>query len=337
MKNIDIKNVYIQNHLLYSAEIEVTTKCNCNCIHCYLNDHSQEGMTKEDIFKILNDLRTFGVYEVQFTGGEPFIREDFLEIVAYARKLFFKVVILSNILLLTPEMIQILEKLNVECVSTSLYSMSDNVNDNITKGKYTARQVINNLLLLKKTHIRTEVKTVLMNCNKDEYVEITDFCRKNEIDCLVTEGLFPMMNGDDTPRTLALTEDELLKCITDIDTIRFGRLYCKQKKMNECICCEQQYSIFIGNDGSVYPCNMWFKKLGNLKTTSIEKIWNHSFLKEMRSTTRAMLTDCKYCKYEKYCIRCSGIADTLNGDKYSCDPFSCRTAKIRALADKNKD
>ncbi|HEM6576900.1 MULTISPECIES: radical SAM protein [Streptococcus] len=50
--------------------IELTTRCNWRCKHCYLPEHAKNGLSTEDLKEILNDLRKFGVHHVAFTGGD---------------------------------------------------------------------------------------------------------------------------------------------------------------------------------------------------------------------------------------------------------------------------
>lgn len=54
------------------ASIEITNKCNIRCVHCYGNfgEIPCEVMDKENIKKILSDLRKIGVRIIEITGGE---------------------------------------------------------------------------------------------------------------------------------------------------------------------------------------------------------------------------------------------------------------------------
>lgn len=61
---------------MYLARIELTTRCNFRCKHCFIDDYGKDGFSKEEIFMLLDNLRKFGVYAVEFTGGEIFTRPD---------------------------------------------------------------------------------------------------------------------------------------------------------------------------------------------------------------------------------------------------------------------
>lgn len=320
---------------MYLARIELTTKCNFRCKHCFIDDFGKAGLSKEEIFMLLDNLRKFGVYAVEFTGGEIFTRPDIMEIIRYARKLKFSVSLLSNLYLLTDEIIDELTSLSIEAISTTLFSMSDEINDKITCHRNSASKVIDNLLKLAKSNISIEVKTIVMSDNAGEYRAIQEFCNQNGFCYLATEGIFPEMNGNEAPRKLAMTLEQLRNCIYDLDTIRFGGLYKKDKSDDTPICCELHYSLFIGADGECYPCNLWFKKLGNIRSYNydISLLWNSPILLQVRQMTWKDLKKCSHCKNSAYCIRCTGIVDAIKGNLLMEDPYACRTALARKETD----
>lgn len=321
---------------MYRAIIELTTLCNFKCKHCFLEQHTNPGLSTNEIINIIDELRKFGVYELQFTGGEIFLRKDIMEIIRYARDLKFKVSLLTNVSLISTEIMDELENLYVEIISTTLFSMHNEINDKITQVKNSATLVTDVLKKLSKTNIQTEIKTVVMNENADEIDDIHEFCKDNNIAFLATEGLFPSISGDESIRNLKMTNEQLCRNIKCLDEIRFGSIYNKKKLPTDSICCELHYSLFIDSNGDVFPCNLWFKKLGNLTKTKIENIWNCDFLKDVRSKTWRDLSECFECKNNKYCIRCSGIVDSIKGNYLLSDPYACRTSLARHNADNLK-
>ena len=64
-----------------------TRRCNLNCIHCYAGATSEnlEGeMTTEEGKEFIRQVADFGVPVLLFSGGEPLMRRDFLELASYA-------------------------------------------------------------------------------------------------------------------------------------------------------------------------------------------------------------------------------------------------------------
>jgi len=65
------------------AHWSVTGACNLKCRHCFMSaPHAKHGVPDhEQIIAIADQLAECGVFQVGLTGGEPLIREDFLEII----------------------------------------------------------------------------------------------------------------------------------------------------------------------------------------------------------------------------------------------------------------
>jgi len=66
-----------------NLRLSVTQRCNLNCIYCHAEgEHSPEPeLPLEDIREILRVAAKLGMRSVKFTGGEPLVREDILDIV----------------------------------------------------------------------------------------------------------------------------------------------------------------------------------------------------------------------------------------------------------------
>jgi molybdenum cofactor biosynthesis enzyme MoaA len=74
------------------VSIEVTRRCPLECLHCYNNlpmgdlEARRRELTKEEHFRVLDELVEMGCFWILYTGGEIFARKDFLEIYTYAKK-----------------------------------------------------------------------------------------------------------------------------------------------------------------------------------------------------------------------------------------------------------
>ncbi len=66
-----------------STYISVTNKCMCHCYYCSNALHrAKKELSTEEIINIINQLQDYGVSIIGFTGGEPLLRNDLLEIIA---------------------------------------------------------------------------------------------------------------------------------------------------------------------------------------------------------------------------------------------------------------
>jgi len=125
-----------------TVDWEITHRCNLKCIHCLIplkwrKDRKNVELTTGQIKEILYELQNLGTYSILFTGGEPFIRRDFTEIIAFASSMGFKLSINTNATLITDEIINVLKELNIFHITVSVYG-DEETHDKITgvKGSY---------------------------------------------------------------------------------------------------------------------------------------------------------------------------------------------------------
>ncbi len=67
-----------------NLRVSLTPRCNLSCIYCHREGEKKSGteLSAREIKEILNTAANFGIRSVKFTGGEPLLREDLLEIIS---------------------------------------------------------------------------------------------------------------------------------------------------------------------------------------------------------------------------------------------------------------
>ncbi|KKL06923.1 hypothetical protein LCGC14_2591200 [marine sediment metagenome] len=99
-----------------SAEIELTERCNNNCVHCYINlaANDEEARKRELSFREIRDIVDetvqMGCFWWLITGGEPLVREDFVDIYLYLKKKGLLTSVFTNATLITPELVSLFKK-----------------------------------------------------------------------------------------------------------------------------------------------------------------------------------------------------------------------------------
>src|SRR6058998_2074459 len=86
---------------IVNAQIELTYGCNLHCVHCYTDCYNRPDLIKRElsyaeVTRILDQLAAEGCLWVCFTGGEIFMRKDFLDIYAYAKQKGFLITLFTN-------------------------------------------------------------------------------------------------------------------------------------------------------------------------------------------------------------------------------------------------
>src|SRR5579862_1797717 len=104
------------------VHMDITYRCDERCVHCYL-DHEDHGeMTTEEIKGVLDQLAEAGTFFLTLSGGEVFMRQDFFQILEYARSLLFCVKIKTNAFMIREKQADRLAELGIDGVQVSIYS-----------------------------------------------------------------------------------------------------------------------------------------------------------------------------------------------------------------------
>jgi len=161
--------------LLRQLDIELTERCDNNCIHCYINlptdDHEarERELSTEAWKRILNEAGSLGCLEVRLTGGEPLLREDFEEIYVHARRLGIKVLIFTNARRITPHLADLLSRIPplIE-MEVSLYGIKKETYEAVTRVQGSFEEAWRGVNLLIDKKIPFLVKNALLPPNKKE-------------------------------------------------------------------------------------------------------------------------------------------------------------------------
>ena len=109
------------------VSIEVTRRCPLECLHCYNNlpmddmDARKRELSKEEHFRVLDQLVEMGCFWILYTGGEIFARKDFLEIYTYAKQKGFLVTLFTNGTIMTQEIADYLAEWPPFAIEITLY------------------------------------------------------------------------------------------------------------------------------------------------------------------------------------------------------------------------
>ena len=140
----------------FSVQLDLTYRCNEQCVHCYL-DHDDHGeMTTVEIKHLLKEMAEAGVFILTLSGGEIFMRKDFFEILECARALTFCIKLKTNAVLIREAQAARLRELGVESIQISIYSHRPEVHDAITKVPGSLRRSINAIRFLKSQGLESD-------------------------------------------------------------------------------------------------------------------------------------------------------------------------------------
>jgi MoaA/NifB/PqqE/SkfB family radical SAM enzyme len=163
---------------LYQLAIELTERCNNDCIHCCINqsandkDVQRREMTTEQVMDILRQAIDLGCMQIHFTGGEPLLRDDFEELYLFVRRLGMKVLLFTNARLITPYLADLFARIPpLEPIEITVYGMHQESYEAVTRSPGSFRQFWRGVKLLLDRHVPFIVKSALLPPNKHEIDE----------------------------------------------------------------------------------------------------------------------------------------------------------------------
>lgn len=191
---------------------DITYKCNLSCPHCYSNAGIEQtiGLPFDKIKNILYLLKDTGVFTIQFLGGEPFIRSDFIDICQEASKLEFLLYINTNGTLLNREKVEKLKRIeNLVAIQVGLDGLGDTHNN--FRGAKIFDNVVKNISLLVEELGEKIFIGVVHTLRKENVGELESFlqlCQDLNISSVQILTVSPSGRGKDTYENFRLdTED----------------------------------------------------------------------------------------------------------------------------------
>ena len=164
--------------LLSHLDIELTERCNNNCIHCYINlpiddiAAKERELSTEKIKEILKEAAALGCLILRFTGGEPLLREDFEELYIFARRLGLKVLLFTNGTLISPNLAKLFARIPpLQRIEISVYGMTARSYEAISRISGSFEAAWRGIHLLLESKVPFVVKGALLPPNRDEIEE----------------------------------------------------------------------------------------------------------------------------------------------------------------------
>lgn len=320
----DILN-FLGKNIILSATIEVTKKCNLHCQHCapMAGKSFSNELTLREIEKVIDDLKKLGVLTIIFTGGEPFLRQDFLEILEYTYKKGLAISILTNGSLIDSGILNKINKFNIKLIRVSLDG-PEKVHDTIRGVKGIWRKTIRNIRLIRKSFKGQLTITAVM---KKENWKVIDkvLIEAVKLKADVFSLLFLVRAGRAVSSKSVLTIDEYRKGLELIfnrykhfaSRIKFSTNIAfppallppelrKKEVFRNIEGCALSTTIMIKANGDVGPCdclsNFPEMIVGNIREEPLIKIICSSLMERVRGVSvHNLMGVCRKCIYHNDC------------------------------------
>ena len=167
---------------LLSVVLELTARCNNNCVHCYINQPAGDVEIKNNelsfsqIKEIADEAVSLGTLWVLLSGGEPLLRPDFSDIYIYLKKKGLLVSVFTNGSQITEEHIKLFKKYPPRDLEITVYGVTEKTHKKVT-GRKTYSATMAGIEMLIANQVPVTLKTTLLKSNIEEFDDIAQFCR----------------------------------------------------------------------------------------------------------------------------------------------------------------
>jgi radical SAM protein with 4Fe4S-binding SPASM domain len=318
-----------------SVHLDLTWRCNEQCVHCYLDHNGKGEMTTAEIKDVLRQVAECGTFFLSISGGEPLLRWDCFEILEHARALRLNVKLKTNAVMIGPKEAARIRRLGIEQVQISVYSHRAEVHDAITRLPGSFRRTIDAIRRLKENGVKVSITNILMRANAGHGKAVKQLADELGVAFLIDPTITPKLNGDWSITSLGISGKELEEVYHTEEFVGNVGEFCTpvstvdEDVLKEYSCSAGHTLAYISPFGDVYPCVSFPMPCGSLRKQSFNEIWRHSgALTELRSVQMRDLPVCSQCNHIAYCSRCPGLA-YMEGDPRGPSSRDCEKSYAR--------
>ncbi len=295
--------------MISSMVKDASWNCNQKCLHCYAAGQSLASVQELPTSSwkaIIDKCRKAGIPQVTFTGGEPTMRSDLVELVEHSK--WFITRLNTNGVLLTEELCAQLYQASLDSLQVTLYAAdAETHNQLVGADNWTLTvQGIKNALA---ASLNVSINTPLCTLNRD-YMATLRLAHELGVRYLSCSGLIVAGNArKDRSVDTQLSEDELY------DILKNAFSYCQDNGMDlsftspgwiaedrlleigfnslpSCGACMS--NMAVAPDGKVVPCQSWLSgtPLGDMLADPWEKIWDNPECQKIRKESGKLEHKC---------------------------------------------
>jgi 12,18-didecarboxysiroheme deacetylase len=357
---------HLPSHLLqFSADKKpvvvwnITRRCNLRCVHCYSHseDRTYAGELSLDEGKaLIDDLAAFGCPVMLFSGGEPLIRPDILELIRYATEKGMRAVISTNGTLITRPLAEKLKDIGLSYVGISLDGLED-VHDKFRGIPGTFARVMNAIGHCQDLGLKVGLRFTVNKRNVQDIPGIFDLVQERDIPRICfyhlvyagrgTELVKEDLNHSQTREVVDLIMDRTKRLhdtgmpveVLTVDNHADGPyLYLRMRKEDPERAAEvlKLLKMNEGNnsgrgigcvswDGAVHADQFWrHHSFGNVRQRPFSKIWTDTadeFLMKLKEKKKHVKGRCAQCRWLEVCGGNFRVrAEAIHGDVWAPDP-----------------
>jgi radical SAM protein with 4Fe4S-binding SPASM domain len=290
----------------------------------------------EECKRVIDRLNEINTLSIQFTGGEPFIRKDFLRILKYASQYNFSLTVLTNATLIDKKIAKKLGKLNLTSVQVSLDGSNASTHEKIRGVKGCFNKTLFGIKNLVNEGVRVTIATTFSKYNIKEMRKIYSLVEQLGVSAFLFGFVFPVGRGKNYFNRLSLSTTQMRKVQNFLlEKGRRGKVpvyidenvsILEKGKGRPPICKAGRTMLAISAEGNFILCPMLPSViLGNIRGDDILSVWKKSKILAYIRNIKNVKGPCKECPILEKCGGgCKAMSFYTTGNLMGSDPFCPR-------------
>lgn len=317
---------------MYSTYFHITSHCNLNCPGCYSFEKDRNAVINlsiNELKQILDNLVKAGLTHMVISGGEPFIRDDLEDFLAYARSI---------------QQIKYIECITNGTAALNKYIEASKYLDKLTFSLDSATAesamiwpanifniITEKLITLQSKNIPVSVVFTIHHGNVSHCDDLISFAHSMNVEYRFSILTVEAFRGTTSPLILTANDCQVFH---DFIVGHQGNISIEDGAVGDDIgclisCSAGKTMVAVASDGTIYPCHMFIGKkqfaMGNALRDDIKTIVNSKQYNQFFGLNVDCIKHCKGCNVRYICGGgCRFRAYAISGDLCGADPL-CKT------------
>lgn len=336
---------------LLQLTLELTVRCNNNCVHCYNNLRAddlsaiEKELSTQEVKEIIDQAVDLGVLWVLITGGEPLLREDFFEIYTYIKKKGLIVSVFTNATLISQKHLDLFQKYPPRDIEVTVYGLSEKKYAAVARTR-NYRLFMEGLKGLLGAKIPLTLKATVMKANFRHLEEIADFCTDKSYKIFRFDPFLFLRTDKNKKRNQEIIHQRLsapeILLLEQADARRMEAVQkqCARIDSQENLGGEKLFHCGAGLSSCMVDSNGFFRLCGSLvnencvydlKKGSLKQAWENfaPVLLNLKPESQAHKDRCGKCKLLELCSWCPAKADLETNSLDGHIQYLCTIASER--------
>lgn len=331
-----------------AGTFELTPRCNFRCKMCYVHLDEAEArargreLTTGQWLDIARQAKDAGMMFLLLTGGEPFLRPDFLELYGELRKMGFLISVNTNGSLIKGEILEEIRKNPPMRVNMTLYGGCEETYEALC-GVRMFHQVTRNLDALLEAGVAVRLNASLTPYNRQDVEKIFAFAKERNLHIRYTAYMNPPVRVDEGKtgtQQHRFTPEEAAACTVMMDRLQYSQADFRRRAENmqkgilerdddDCEgiagsklrCRAGRTSFWLTWDGRMLPCGMMTEPAVDVLAQGFRAGWEQ--IKGLTDAIR-MPSQCAACPHQKVCSVCGAMCQNETGRFDGRPEYICR-------------